>query len=155
RDAIPHELSSIWVAMIILTITLVLTGMFMDPYGAVILINATIARFAFQAGIAPLHFRIVALISLELGNLTPPVALNHLLTRQVVGDDVVEQAKPETGSFWYRYEKYLLPIAVLLTALLVVAYLPLAFESLHDCLFQTMSNAPSAANMLETPNLMD
>lgn len=154
-DAIPHDFSSIWVAMIILTITLVLTGMFMDPYGAVILINATIAPFAFQAGIAPLHFWIVALISFELGYLTPPVALNHLLTRQVVGDDVVEQAKPETGSFWYRYEKYLLPIAVLLTALLVVAYLPLAFESLHDWLFQTMSNAPSAADMLETPNLVD
>lgn len=154
-EAVPHDFSSIWIAMIILTITLVLTGMFMDPYGAVILINATIAPFAFQAGIAPLHFWIVALISFELGYLTPPVALNHLLTRQVVGDDVVEQAKPETGNFWYRYEKYLLPITVLLTALLVVAYLPLAFEDLHDWLFQTISNAPSAADMLDTPNLMD
>lgn len=154
-ESIPHDFSSIWGAMIILTITLVLTGMFMDPYGAVILINATIAPFAFQAGIAPLHFWIVALLSFELGYLTPPVALNHLLTRQVVGDDVVEQAKPETGNFWYRYEKYLLPIAVLLTALLVVAYIPLASDSLHDWLFQTMSNAPSAADMLDTPNLME
>lgn len=152
-DAVPHDFSSIWGAMIILTITLVLTGMFMDPYGAVILINATIAPFAFQAGIAPLHFWIVALISFELGYLTPPVALNHLLTRQVVGDDVVEQAKPETGSFWYRYEKYLLPIAVLFTALISVAFLPLAFESIHNWLFQTIANAPSAASMLDASAL--
>lgn len=154
-DAVPHDFSTVWAAMIVLTITLVLTGMFMDPYGAVILINATIAPFAFKAGIEPLHFWIVALISFELGYLTPPVALNHLLTRQVVGDDVVEQAKPQTGNFWYRYEKYLLPIAVLFTALIAVAYLPLGFESLHDWLFQTISNAPSAQDMLETPNLVE
>src|SRR5699024_11996909 len=114
---------------------LVRAVIFWDPYGAVTLINATLAGVAIKAGIEPMHFWIVALISFELGYLTPPVALNHLLTRQVVGDDVVEAAKPETGNFWYRYEKYTLPIAVLLTALLVVAFGPLISEGLHSWLF--------------------
>lgn len=128
-----------WSAMAIIVVALVITGMFMDPYGAVILINATLAGVAIKAGIEPMHFWIVALISFELGYLTPPVALNHLLTRQVVGDDVVEAAKPETGNFWYRYEKYTLPIAVLLTALLVVAFGPLISEGLHTWLFQDIA----------------
>lgn len=128
--------SHTWSAMAIIVVALVITGMFMDPYGAVILINATFVGVAVKAGIDPMHFWMVALLSFELGYLTPPVALNHLLTRQVVGSDVVEAAKPTTGSFWYRYEKYTLPIAVLLTALLVVAFVPLFSEAAHGWLFQ-------------------
>lgn len=138
-EAVPSEFSSMWIAMGIITFTLVVTGMFMDPYGAVILVNATVAPIAIAAGIDPLHFWIVALVSFELGYVTPPVALNHLLTRQVVGDDEVERAKLTTGSFWTRYEKFLLPIAVLFSALLMVAFLPLVFDGLHDWLFQKLN----------------
>ena len=137
-ENMPSEFSSLWIAMGVIAITLVVTGMFMDPYGAVILVNATIAPIAMSAGIDPLHFWIVALVSFELGYLTPPVALNHLLTRQVVGDEEVERVKPTSGSFWTRYEKFLLPIAVLITALVMVAFLPLAFDGLHEWLFQKL-----------------
>jgi len=78
----------------------------------------------------------ISLVAFELGYLSPPVALNHLLTRQVVGDDEVESAKVINGSFYRRYEKYLLPIAVMLTALLLVAFVPLLSDSLHHWLFQ-------------------
>ncbi len=137
-EAVPSEFSSMWIAMGIIALTLVLTGMFMDPYGAVILVNATIAPIAISAGIDPLHFWLVALVSFELGYVTPPVALNHLLTRQVVGEEEVERAKLSTGSFWTRHEKFLLPIAVLFTALLMVSFLPLAFDGLHEWLFQRL-----------------
>jgi TRAP-type C4-dicarboxylate transport system permease large subunit len=140
-EALPATFPTIWLAMGLLVVTLVLIGMFMDPYGAVILVNATIAQIAFNNGIAPLHFWMVTLVAFELGYLTPPVALNHLLTRQVVGDDEVENAKVTHGSFWARYEKYLLPIAVMLSALLIVAFLPLAFDGLHDWLFQKVDVA--------------
>ncbi|GAA5125232.1 TRAP transporter large permease subunit [Alloalcanivorax gelatiniphagus] len=134
-EMLPETFSSIWVAMAILVVTMVIIGMFMDPYGAVILVNATIAQVAFDNGIAPLHFWMITLVAFELGYLTPPVALNHLLTRQVVGDDEVESAKLTTGSFFRRYEKFILPIAVMLTALLIVSFLPLISDSLHDWLF--------------------
>lgn len=137
-EAIPSDFASIWGAMAIITGVLVLTGMFMDPMGAVLLVNAIVAPIAVSAGIDPLHFWIVALVSFELGYVTPPVALNHLLTRQVVGDDEVERAKLSTGSFWSRYEKFLLPICVLFSALLIISFLPLAFDGLHDWLFQRL-----------------
>ncbi|MEY1662176.1 TRAP transporter large permease subunit [Isoalcanivorax beigongshangi] len=142
-EALPTQMPSVWVTMAVLVVIMVGIGMIMDPYGAVILVNATIAQIAFSNGIAPLHFWMMALISFELGYLTPPVALNHLLTRQVVGDEEVERAKISSGPFWVRYEKYLLPISVLLTALLVVAFLPLASDGLHDWLFQKVQSSYS------------
>lgn len=138
-ENMPAELPSIWITAAIMMVTLVLIGMIMDPYGAVILVNATIAQVAINNGIDPLHFWIMTLVAFELGYLTPPVALNHLLTRQVVGDAEVEKARLKTGSFWDRYEKFLLPIAVMLTALLMVTFLPLIFDGLHDWVFQKVA----------------
>ena len=138
-ESMPSDFASIWIAAAILVVTLVGIGMIMDPYGAVILVNATIAQVAFAAGIDPLHFWMITLVAFELGYLTPPVALNHLLTRQVVGDDEVEKSKLTTGPFWDRYEKFLLPIAVMLTALVIVAFLPLAWDGLHEWLFKKVT----------------
>ena len=98
--------------------------------------NATIAQIAFDNGIAPLHFWMITLVAFELGYLSPPVALNHLLTRQVVGEAEVESAKLKEGSFFRRYEKFLLPIAVMLTALLLVSYVPLLSDTVHEYMFQ-------------------
>lgn len=111
-----------WSAMPALVVVLVLVGMVMDPYGAAILVYATLARLAQESGIAPAHFWMVVLVAFELGYLTPPVALNHLLTRQVVDE---EPAVVRSGSFWRRHESYLLPITVMWIALLVVAFGPL------------------------------
>lgn len=140
-ETLPEQFSSIWVAMSLLVVVMVIIGMIMDPYGAVILVNATIAQVAFNNGIDPLHFWMITLVAFELGYLTPPVALNHLLTRQVVGDDEVQSAVLHEGSFWRRYEKYLLPVATMLTALLIVSFVPLMSDSIHEWLFVKMSVA--------------
>jgi TRAP-type C4-dicarboxylate transport system permease large subunit len=139
--ALPETFANVWLAMTLLVVTMVIIGMIMDPFGAVILVNATIAQVAFDNGIAPLHFWMISLVAFELGYLPPPVALNHLLTRQVVGDDEVESAKVHNGSFYRRYEKYLLPIAVMLTALLLVSYVPLMSDSVHEYMFQKIEFA--------------
>ena len=135
-ENLPETFANVWLAMTLLVVTMVIIGMIMDPYGAVILVNATIAQIAFDNGIAPLHFWMITLVAFELGYLSPPVALNHLLTRQVVGEAEVESAKLKEGSFFRRYEKFLLPIAVMLTALLLVSYLPLMSDSVHEFMFQ-------------------
>ncbi|ASK34485.1 C4-dicarboxylate ABC transporter [Alcanivorax sp. N3-2A] len=137
-ESLPEVFPSIWIATTLLVLIMVIIGMFVDPFGAVMLVNATVAQVAYNNGIAPLHFWMIALIAFELGYLTPPVALNHLLTRQVVGDDEVESARLDQGSFYRRHEKILLPIMVMLSALLAVAYLPLLSDSLHHWLFQSI-----------------
>ncbi|MGC8121720.1 TRAP transporter large permease subunit [Marinobacter sp. VGCF2001] len=122
----PEDLTSPWIAMLVIVVMLTVIGMVMDPFGAVILVSATIAQPALQIGIDPLHFWIVCLVAFELGYLSPPVALNHLLTRQVVGETEVLAAE-RTGSFWHRYERLLLPLAVMIPTLLLVAFVPMFF----------------------------
>ncbi len=125
----PEDLTSPWIAMLVIVVMLTVIGMVMDPFGAVILVSATIAQPAIQLGIDPLHFWIVCLVAFELGYLSPPVALNHLLTRQVVGETEVLAAE-RTGSFWHRYERLLLPLVVMGPTLLFVAFVPMLFYAL-------------------------
>lgn len=129
----PAKFSSYWTAMLALVFILVIIGMIMDPYGAVILVSATMTQIASQNGILPIHFWVVVLCAFELGYLTPPVALNQLLTRQVVGEEgfAYEDSPDRPKSFWKRHERILLPIAVKGTVLLLVAFIPLLQRMLH------------------------
>ena len=72
-----------------------------------------------------IHFWMVVLVAFELGYLTPPVALNHLLTRQVVGSAQSDNVTNANHGFYRRHERYVLPISVLGIALLIVAFVPL------------------------------
>ncbi|MCG8672010.1 MAG: TRAP transporter large permease subunit [Pseudomonadales bacterium] len=123
--------SSQWTTMAFLCLALVLIGMSMDAFAAVILVSGSIAQLAYQQGIDPLHFWMLVLVAFELGYLTPPVAINHLLTRQVVGEEEFEKSVQETQgkSFWRRHERLLLPLAVMFTAMLIVAFTPLIYNS--------------------------
>jgi len=123
---VPHDFGSPVMAMVVLVAILVFVGMVMDPYGAVILVSVALAEIAYKNGIAPVHFWMVVLVAFELGYLSPPVALNHLLTRQVVGADLEAIAEASRGqSFFLRHERILLPMGVMTTALLIVAFVPL------------------------------
>ncbi len=130
-NLVPETFGSVWTTMGLLVVVLVIVGMTMDPYGAVILVSATLAAVAKRNGLDPVHFWMVVLVAFELGYLTPPVALNHLLTRQVVGEEEASAVDPdeEACTFWRRHERILLPIVVMATALLIVAFVPLMFSS--------------------------
>lgn len=132
-ELFPENLGSVWYATGILVVMLVGIGMIMEPYGAIILVSATLAPVAYNNGINPVHFWMIVLVAFELGYLSPPVALNQLLTRQVVGDAEIQAAKAEVAddpSFWRRHEALLLPITVMASALLLVAFTPLIFMRL-------------------------
>jgi TRAP-type C4-dicarboxylate transport system permease large subunit len=124
---VPASLGSAWIAMTVLVVVMVLVGMTMDAFGAVVLVSVTIARVAYENGIDPVHFWMMVLVGFELGYLTPPVALNQLLARQVVGEaGAVERTDPQVG-FFARYSHVIVPCAIMGVALLVVAYVPLFF----------------------------
>ncbi len=121
---IPDTFASPWVTLSFLVIVLVGIGMVMDPFGAVVLVSGTVAQIAYKNGINPVHFWMITLVSFELGYLTPPVALNHLLTRQMVGYEETAKGNLEGNTFWYRHEKILLPLVTMGTTLLLVAIVP-------------------------------
>lgn len=134
-ETIAHSgegMGSIWQTMTLLNVALILIGMSMDAFAAVILVSGSIAQVAYQQGVEPIHFWMLVLVAFELGYLSPPVAVNHLLTRQVVGEEEAELAVEETRgkSFWRRHERYLLPLAVMTTALLIVSYGPIIYQQM-------------------------
>ena len=126
-EAFPHTFPNIWIAITVFTGILVFLGMVMDPFGAVILVSATLAPIAYANGINPVHFWMLVLVAFELGYLTPPVALNQLLLRQVVSEEEVDLATEEVRhlGFYRRYERWILPVLVLASGLIIVAYGPL------------------------------
>jgi len=124
---VPASFGSVWITMTVLVVIMVVVGMTMDALGAVVLVSVTVATVAYDNGIDPAHFWMVVLVGFELGYLTPPVSLNHLLARQVIGPAAaVEVTDPRTG-FWERYEHLLVPMIIMGTALVIVAYGPLFF----------------------------
>ncbi len=131
-ELFPDDLGSLWLTLTLLMGMLILIGMIMDPYGAVILVNATLAPIALQNGLNPLHFWVMTVLAFEMGYLTPPVALNHLLTRQVVG--VPTSWESLHGSFWQRNFRFIFPVLVMGTTLLVVTFAPQASDWAHEIL---------------------
>lgn len=125
---VPLEFSSTWLAVGFLMLVLVFVGMVMDPFGAVILVSSTLAPIAYNNGIDPVHFWMIVLVAFELGYLSPPVALNQLLTRQVVGEAEMDAADAEVRhlGFYSRYERWILPVLVMSIGMVIVAFLPLA-----------------------------
>jgi len=126
-EAFPQAFDSAWSAMLLMVMILVILGMIMDAFGAVILVTATVASIAYSSGIHPIHFWMVTLVAFELGYLSPPVALNHLLTRQVVGEAEVLAAQQEGGTFYQRHERIIMPLIAMGISLVLVAFVPLMF----------------------------
>tara|TARA_R110001592_G_scaffold42654_4_gene138505 strand:- start:17805 stop:19835 length:2031 start_codon:yes stop_codon:yes gene_type:complete len=121
----PEGFDSTILAMLVIVGFLIFIGMIMDPFGALILVSGIVAPVAYQQGIEPIHFWMTCLVAFELGYLTPPVSLNHLLTKQVVGSEEVELALQEGHNFYYRHERIFLPLLVMSTTLIIVAFGPL------------------------------
>jgi TRAP-type C4-dicarboxylate transport system permease large subunit len=124
----PQDFGSPQLAMLALVFIMVIVGMLMDALGAVVLVSVTLAGVAYKNGIDPVHFWMVVLVAFELGYLTPPVAINHLLARQVIGEEA-EVEDDGTEGFYNKHEHLILPMMVMGTALILVAFVPFFFYS--------------------------
>jgi TRAP-type C4-dicarboxylate transport system permease large subunit len=94
----------------------------MDALGAVVLVSVTLAQVAYDSGIDAIHFWMMVLVAFELGYLTPPVAINHLLAKQVIGKEA--ELDSEGLTFWEDNEHLWLPMLVMAIALILVAFVP-------------------------------
>jgi TRAP-type C4-dicarboxylate transport system permease large subunit len=130
----PDQFASAWTAMAFMSIVLVFLGMFMEPLGAIFLVSGSLAPLAYKSGVDPVHFWMMVLVAFELGYLMPPVALNQLLARQVVGDELIDEADREVAnkSFYRRYERWILPCAVMTVGLALVSFAPLAVKEVPE-----------------------
>lgn len=122
-----YDVDNTYLIMGALMLMFVFIGMFMESMAAVGLVSIAIAPIAYEQGIDPIHFWMTCLVALELGYLSPPVALSHIFTRQVVGEEEAVAASSEGDSFYYRHERLLLPLMVMGTTLLLVGFGPLIY----------------------------
>lgn len=101
------------VFLLILNVFLLIVGMMMDIFSAIIVVVPLILPIARAFQVDPLHLGIIFLTNLEIGYLTPPVGLNLFLSSLRFQKPILEIAR-----------SVLVFIAVMVVALLVITYVP-------------------------------
>lgn len=99
--------------LLILNGFLLIVGMMMDIFSAIIVVVPLILPIAKEFDIHPLHLGIIFLTNLEIGYLTPPVGLNLFLSSLRFQKPVLEITR-----------SVLVFIGLMLIALLLVTYIP-------------------------------
>ncbi|MBI4418295.1 MAG: TRAP transporter large permease [Ignavibacteriales bacterium] len=99
--------------LLILNLFLLIVGMMMDIFSAIIVVVPLILPIARAFQIDPLHLGIIFLTNLEIGYLTPPVGLNLFLSSLRFEKPILEVAR-----------SVLVFIAIMVAALLVITYVP-------------------------------
>jgi len=99
--------------LVVLNIFLLIVGMMMDIFSAIIVVVPLIVPIATAYGIDPVHLGIIFLTNLEIGYLTPPVGLNLFISS-------LRFHKPV-----FTIVRATLPyIGILLVALVLITYVP-------------------------------
>ncbi|MEP0821436.1 MAG: TRAP transporter large permease [Ignavibacterium sp.] len=99
--------------LLILNLFLLVVGMMMDIFSAIIVVVPLILPIARAFQVDPLHLGIIFLTNLEIGYLTPPVGLNLFLSSLRFKKSILEVAR-----------SVLIFIAIMAAALLIITYVP-------------------------------
>lgn len=66
--------------LLALNVLLIMVGMMMDIFSAILIVLPLVAPIAFRYGVNPYHLGVIFLLNLEIGYLTPPVGLNLFIS---------------------------------------------------------------------------
>jgi tripartite ATP-independent transporter DctM subunit len=121
-----------WSVLVIINIVLLVAGCFLDPVSAMIILMPILLPIQRQLGFDPVHYGVMIVLNLTIGNITPPVGMCLF-----VGSAV-------SGLPMHRVVQAVLPfLAVLLVALVIVTFVPLTVTFLPDLV---MGPAPRAGH---------
>jgi tripartite ATP-independent transporter DctM subunit len=70
------------VFLLVVNLTLLLVGMFMETNAATLLMGPLLAPAAMSYGIDPVHFGVILVVNIEIGLLTPPLAANLYVAKR-------------------------------------------------------------------------
>ncbi len=79
-DWVTATVHSRWAFLLLVNLFLLVVGMLMDIYSAIVIVVPLLVPLGRAFGVAPVHLGIVFLSNLELGYLTPPVGVNLFLS---------------------------------------------------------------------------
>jgi tripartite ATP-independent transporter DctM subunit len=101
------------VFLLAVNVLLLMVGMIMDIFSAIVVVLPLIAPIAKAYGIDPYHLGVIFLLNLEVGYLTPPVGLNLFITS-------IKFQRPVTEVMWAT-----IPFLVtMIVTLFVITYVP-------------------------------
>jgi C4-dicarboxylate transporter DctM subunit len=124
-----------WQFLVIVNLTLLLAGQFMEPSSIILILAPLFLPIATHLGIDPIHLGIIMTVNMEIGMITPPVGLNLYVASHLsrLGlTDVSKAALPFVG--------------VMLVYLALITYVPEISLWLVDLLYpRALSPGPSGA----------
>ena len=112
-EALSAQLTSKTSFLLALNLGLLLLGMIIDSYAAIVLLVPLLLPVAVAYEIHPIHFGMIFLANLQLGTLTPPVGMNLFIASV--------RFKQPLGVLYRASLPYL---GALLFALLLITYIP-------------------------------
>jgi C4-dicarboxylate transporter DctM subunit len=101
------------VFLLAVNLFLLLVGMFMETFAAIIILAPILAPVALAFGIDPVHFGLIVIVNLAVGMVTPPVGVNLFVACGIARISMEQLMRP-----------LLVFLAVLLLDLAVITYVP-------------------------------
>jgi len=108
-----QNVSSPIIFLIIINVTLLIVGMFMEGIAAIIILAPLFYPIAITLGIDPVHLGIIMVANLSIGNFTPPFGLNLFVANGITG---VPMSKIVPSAMMF--------VTVSIVALLAITYIP-------------------------------
>jgi len=110
KEQVPQKLAmsllaltdNTYIIMLILLVSLLVLGTFLDNVGALVLITPTIVQIANSAGIDLIYLGVFMIIALAVGQITPPVGLNLFVVVNISNskfEKVVQRIIPYIGAY--------------------------------------------------------
>jgi len=102
--------------LIFLNILLLIVGMFMESFSAIVILMPLLFPVAQSYGIDPVHFGVIACVNLAIGYITPPYGATLFVSCSLSGKSIREVTP------------YIFPILLMmLFVLIIITYLPQSF----------------------------
>jgi C4-dicarboxylate transporter, DctM subunit len=73
---INQHVHSPWMFLLLLNVLLLIVGMLIDIFSAIVILTPLLLPVAIQYGIHPVHFGIIMLANMQIGYFTPPVGMD-------------------------------------------------------------------------------
>lgn len=102
-----------YLLLLLITLLLLVLGTFLDPTPIILLVAPIIFPVIIQIGIDPIHFGIIFVITMAIGQITPPVGV-VLFTAQSIAKIPIEQIIRSLVPLW----------GVMIVILLLVIFIP-------------------------------
>ncbi|WP_372424400.1 TRAP transporter large permease [Salinarimonas chemoclinalis] len=101
------------VFLLLVNLFLLVVGMFMETFAAIIILAPILAPIALSYGIDPVHFGLIMIVNLAIGMVTPPVGVNLFIACGIARISMEELMRP-LAVF----------LAILVLNLMVITYVP-------------------------------